>query len=144
MKSSDNVNFKNKDRNIGIIVKGDERHQNTHVILIKLLTSTLRGPWLVAGRTVRQVSFKRLYHWQAFSSSQKKHKPIMRLWSRMKLFLRKIGIQGPGISADLSLQSTILPGTLARMASSRCWCAWEPGTAASQPRAHSSQLWRWC
>ncbi|XP_036181214.1 DENN domain-containing protein 5A isoform X3 [Myotis myotis] len=74
----------------------------------------------------RQGGFKRLCHQQAFSSSQKKHKPIMRLWSRMKLFLRKIGIQGPGISADLSLQSTILPGTLARMASSRCWCAWEP------------------
>ncbi|XP_023610326.1 DENN domain-containing protein 5A isoform X6 [Myotis lucifugus] len=88
----------------------------------------------------RQVGFKRLCHRQAFSSSQKKHKPIMRLWSRMKLFLRKIGIQGPGISADLSLQSTILPGTLARMANSRCWCAWEPGTAASSPEYIAASL----
>jgi len=75
-----------------------------------------------------------------FSCSQKKHKPIMRLWSRTNLSLRKTGIRGPGTSAGLSRQSTIIPGTLARMASFRCWCAWEPGTAAPWPGVQAASL----
>lgn len=98
----------------------------------------------MACRIVRDRSVLKAFVTGKFISSQKKHKLIMKLWSRMKLFLKKTGIQGLGISADLSLQSTILPGTLARMASFRCWCAWEQGTSASQPTVYSSQPWRWC
>lgn len=68
----------------------------------------------MACRIVRDRSVLKAFVTGKFISSQKKHKPIMKLWSRMKLFLKKTGIQGLGISADLSLQSTILPGTLAR------------------------------
>lgn len=82
----------------------------------------------MACRTVRDRLVLKAFVTGKLISSQKKHKRIMKLWSRMKLFLKKTGIQGLGISADLSLQSTILPGTLARMASFRCWCAWEQGT----------------
>ena len=97
------------------------------------------GLWQAAYRTVRDRSVLRAFvTGKLVSSSQKKHKPITRLWSRMNLFLRKTGIWGPGTSAVLSLRSTIIPGTLARMASFRCWCAWEPGTAASWPSVHTA------
>lgn len=75
-----------------------------------------------------------------FSSTQKKHKPIMRLWSRMKLSLRKTGTQGLGTSAGLSLRSTTLPATSARTASFRCWCAWEPGNCSLGPGGLAANL----
>lgn len=53
----------------------------------------MRGPWQVACGTVREGSLLRAFvTGKLFSFSQKKHKPIMRLWSRMKLSLRKTGI----------------------------------------------------
>lgn len=100
------------------------------------------GEWLTAGQP--GTGLENLCHCKLFYFSQKKHKPIMRHWSRMKLSPRKTGIQGPGTSADLSLQSTITLGISARMANSRCWCAWEPGTAVLGPWVCSSKPRSWC